>query len=778
MSTETTAPESETAAPESETFKFEAEVGRVMDIIINSLYSDRDVFIRELVSNSADACDKKRFLSLTSDDSDGVKPEIKIKSDKTNQMLIIEDSGVGMTKQEIINNLGNIAQSGTKKFLEALGDNKQDINLIGQFGVGFYSSFLVADKVRVLSKSMTDGKVHAWESDATGGSYTISQVEIDPFETASGTRLELSLKDDAFEYMEADKLSTLLTKYSEFIEFPISLWKEKTEYESVPDVEANKELKEGEEAKMKTVPKTVEGYDLMNTQKPIWLRSPKDVTEEEYTEFYKTAFKMGYDEHMSHTHFSLEGSVECKALLYVPGMLPFELSRDMFDENANNMRLYVKRVFINDQFDEMMPRWLKFIKGVVDSDDLPLNVGREILQKSKVLNIIRKRLIKKSLNMIEDIAKDEDPSKYITFWNNFGKYMKVGVVEDDLNKFELAPLLRFFTSSSDEEYRSLEDYESDMPEGQKAIYYLTADSKEKAAKSPILEKATKKGYEVLYMVEPLDEICIQSLERFREFSLVDITKEGLDFGEDEMDSEEKKNVEKLNDEFKPVLEYLEVLLAEKVKKVTMTTMLKSSPGALIQGEYGMSPSMQKYMKTQSVAMGDSSSPMGNMNQAVLELNPDNVIVKDLQRMVDQNEKEKENFGKLIYDVAAMTSGYEVEDTGDFAQRVMKLMNPNAVMDEEVEEVKDAEIEVEEVAEAVIEEVEEVAEAVIEEVAEVAEAVIEEVVEAVIEEVAEVKEAVIDAVAEVKDAVIEEVVEVKDAKIEEVAEVKDAKKVEE
>jgi len=280
--------------------------------------------------------------------------------------------------------------------------------------------------------------------------------------------------------------------------------------------------------------------------------------------------------------------------------------------------------------------------------------------------------------------------------------MKVGVVEDDLNKFEIAPLLRFFTSSSDEEYRSLVDYEADMAEGQKAIYYITADSKEKAAKSPLLEKATKRGFEVLFMVEPLDEICIQSLERFREHDLVDITKDGLNFG-DEEDKEDEKNVEKLNADFKPVLEYMEGLLAEKVKKVTMTTMLKSSPAALVQGEYGMSPSMQKYMKTQAVAMGQTDSPMGNMNQAVLELNPDNVIVKDLQRMVDQNERDAENFAKLIYDVAAMTSGYEVEDTGDFAQRVMKLMNSESVMDEAAEEVKDAEILVDEEKEKEVEE---------------------------------------------------------------------------
>lgn len=269
--------------------------------------------------------------------------------------------------------------------------------------------------------------------------------------------------------------------------------------------------------------------------------------------------------------------------------------------------------------------------------------------------------------------------------------MKVGVVEDDLHRFEIAPLLRFFSSSSEEEYRSLEEYEAGMKEGQKSIYYITADSKAKASKSPILEKVTSKGYEVLYMVEPLDEICVQSLARFRDYDLVDITKEGLDFGEDADKEESQKAVEKLNEDFKPVLEYMETLLGGKIKKATMTTLLKSSPAALVQGEYGMSPSMQKYMKAQSVALGDSSMSMGNMNQAVLELNPDNPIVKDLQRMVEMEQDEKENFGMLIYDVAAMTSGYEIEDTGDFAQRVMKLMNSKAVADGADDEVKDAEI---------------------------------------------------------------------------------------
>jgi molecular chaperone HtpG len=385
-----------------------------MDLIINSLYSDRDIFLRELVSNAADACDKKRFLSIT-DDSAAAKeePAIRIKTDTDTNTLIIEDSGVGMTKDELINNLGKIAQSGTRAFAQALGDGTADVNLIGQFGVGFYSAYLVADKVTVITKSMQDpSKAYKWESEADS-SYSIQPESPDEIEGSSGSKLILHLKDDASTYLEATKIEELLQRYSEFIEFPISVWKEKTEYKQVEDEEANKDLKEGEEPKMKTVPETTEGYETVNMQKPIWLRSPKDVEEQEYKDFYKSAFRNSYDIPMKYSHFVLEGQVECKSILYIPGMLPFELSRDMFDENSRNIRLYVKRVFINDQFDDLLPRWLKFVKGVVDSDDLPLNVSREILQKSKVLSIINKRLVRKSLDMIREIAEAEDQSQYI-----------------------------------------------------------------------------------------------------------------------------------------------------------------------------------------------------------------------------------------------------------------------------------------------------------------------------------------------------------------------------
>lgn len=434
----------------------------------------------------------------------------------------------------------------------------------------------------MITKSMQAGSSQLrWESDS-GNSYTISDAtDADPIE-GSGTRLILHVKDDAMKYLESSKLEELLQRYSEFIEFPLSLWKESTDYEKVPDVEANADLAEGEEPKMKTVPITKEEYEAMNTQKPVWLRPVREVTDEEYKEFYKGAFRSSYDEPQKWSHFRLEGQVECKALLYIPGMLPFELSKDMFDENARNIRLYVKRVFINDQFDEIMPRWLKFVKGVVDSDDLPLNVSREILQKSKVLSIINKRLVRKSLDMFRDLAEDEDASKYILFWNNFGKYLKVGVIEDDANKKDLVPLLRFYSSKSDEEYTSFDKYIQGMPEDQKSIYYITGEGRKNAMQQPLIEKLTSRGYEVLLMTEPLDEITIEAIRDYKDFNIVDATKEGLDLEDDE---ETKKEKEELNEQYSDICEYLEVELNGVVQKVTVSTLLTDSPAALVQGEY-------------------------------------------------------------------------------------------------------------------------------------------------------------------------------------------------
>ncbi|CAM9895851.1 unnamed protein product [Scytosiphon promiscuus] len=490
-----TAEATEEAAVEDgeERFEFQAEVGRVMDIIINSLYSNRDVFLRELISNAADACDKKRFLAVTESDGDeggAADPEyrIRIRADKDAKTLIIEDSGVGMTKDELKNNLGRIAESGTAKFMDAIKNGESDVSLIGQFGVGFYSGFLVADKVSVYTRSCQspDAPQYKWES-SQSNSYSIKEDNTEQLE-GSGTRIVLHLKEDSEEYLDDFKIKELSTRYSEFISFPIEVWAEKTSYDQVPDTSV--EVKEGEEPKMKTVTRTAMQWERMNKMKPIWMRNPREVKDEEYAEFYKSTFK-AWDEVAAHTHFSLEGQVEFRALLFVPSVLPYELSRNMFDETSRNVRLYVKRVFINDKFEELLPRWLMFLRGVVDSEDLPLNVGREILQRSKMLSVISKRLVRKSLDMFKKLADDKE--KYKVFWENFGKYLKVGVVEDEDVKEELAGLCRFFSKNHGEDFVSFDEYISEMKEDQKAIYYVTADSRASAEMSPALEKASALG---------------------------------------------------------------------------------------------------------------------------------------------------------------------------------------------------------------------------------------------------------------------------------------------
>ena len=535
---------------------------------------------------------------------------------------------------------------------------------------------------------MQDGsKAYKWESEADS-SYTIEDASDDDIDGPSGTKLVLTMKDDANEYLDYSKIETLLQRYSEFIEFPISVWKETTEYKQVPDEEANKDLEEGEEPKMKTVPETKEGFERVNNQKPIWLRPIKEVTEDEYQDFYKSAFRNTFDDPMKYTHFALEGQVECKAILYIPGTLPFELSKDMFDENARNIRLYVKRVFINDAFDDLLPRWLKFVKGVVDSDDLPLNVSREILQKSKVLNIINKRMVRKSLDMIRDIAEAED-GMYVLFWNNFGKYLKVGIIEDDSNRKEIAPLLRFYSANSGEEYTSLDSYVEAMPEKQKSIYFVTGDGREKAANSPVVEKLTSRGYDVLLAVEPLDEIMFESLREFKDKNIVDAAKEGLNLDDDD-DEDTKKKKEEMNRQYVDVVNYLETMLKDSVEKVSVSDLLTDSPAALVQGAYGMSPTMQRYMRAQAVAAGEDMAGMDAMNRVIMEINPNHPIIKDLDAMIkeDKEGQKTEDFARLVYDVAGMTSGYEVADMSGFAKRVMGMMSPDAVQASKAEEKKE------------------------------------------------------------------------------------------
>eukprot|EP00284_Hemiselmis_tepida_P013329 CAMPEP_0174925232 /NCGR_PEP_ID=MMETSP1355-20121228/7769_1 /TAXON_ID=464990 /ORGANISM="Hemiselmis tepida, Strain CCMP443" /LENGTH=739 /DNA_ID=CAMNT_0016171123 /DNA_START=36 /DNA_END=2255 /DNA_ORIENTATION=+ len=672
-------------ATEPEKFEFKAEVTRVMDIIINSLYSEKDVFLRELVSNAADACDKKRFLTLGQEDADELA--ISVKADKERNVLIIEDTGVGMTRDELINNLGKIAESGTKGFSEMLkkkeaaGSEEEEVNLIGQFGVGFYSGFLVADKMTVTTKGLEgDGKTHRWESEA-GQSYTVAEVAGDgEIATKSGTRIELSLREDADQYLDDFKLKQLVQKYSEFVSFPIRIWSSKTTYEQVEDEEANKDLKEGEEKKMKSVPVTTQDWEVQNTQKPLWMRPPSKVTAEQYEEFYKSTFKV-FDKPLTLSHFSLEGQVEFKALLFIPTEIPWELTSNMFDENSKNMRLYVKRVFINDNFQELCPRWLKFVKGVVDSEDLPLNVGREILQKSSVLRVVSRRIVKKSLDMIDDL-REKGGEDWDTFQKNFGKYLKVGVVEDNENRKEIGKLVKFYTSADDQKTSTFSEYVERMKEGQDVIYFLSGEGRAQCKMSPAMEKVKDNGYEVMFAVEPVDELVMMELNEFDGKEIVDLAKGEVKGIDDK--SEKKEEKKKAQVDFDAVLKYLEETVGkEKISKAEVSLSLTDSPALLAQGENGMSPQMQKYMKARAVAMGEAESEadlmgMGAMGpKGVLQINPNHPIITKLKESLSagagKGTPDDEKAARLLYHVASLRGGYEIEDPAEFASLVTGLM---------------------------------------------------------------------------------------------------------
>eukprot|EP00929_Paragymnodinium_shiwhaense_P015907 TRINITY_DN1239_c0_g1_i9.p1 TRINITY_DN1239_c0_g1~~TRINITY_DN1239_c0_g1_i9.p1 ORF type:complete len:759 (+),score=254.90 TRINITY_DN1239_c0_g1_i9:106-2382(+) len=659
---------------DGETFQFQAEVGKVMDIIVNSLYTNKDVFLRELVSNAADACDKKRFVALTEREEAPEPMKLRIRSDKEARTLTIEDNGIGLSYEEMRDNLGSIARSGTANFVKALGSGEADVSQIGQFGVGFYSAFLVAEKLEVFSKSFNasaDPTPHRWVS-SMGSTFEIEQApDAEFFGQASGTKIVLHLKEEAQEYLDSGKLSDLLKKYSEFITFPIELWNEKVQYDQVVDESAPPPA-EGEKPKMKSVPRSVFEWEVMNKMKPIWLRNPDVVNQSEYEEFYKTTFK-AFDEPMATTHFKVEGQIEFRALMFIPSTMPFELTRDMFAEAGRACRLYVKRVFINDKFEDLIPRWLTFVRGVIDSEDLPLNVGREILQKSRTLKIIRKRVVRKVLDTIDNLQSNE-PEKYSSFQNSYGKYFKVGLVEDLDYKDELKRFVRFWSSKSGDNQTSLKEYIANMKEGQDKIYFVTGDGKKAAEISPAMEKMRQMDYEVLYMVEPLDEIVAQSINDFEGRKLVDINKAGaLDLAKSE---EEKKELEDTAKEYEALATWLKKQLGERVQKVSISDRLVDSPAVLVQGEWGMSPMMQRYMKSQTTSsQQDSAFAIGSRNQAILEINPQNTVIRKLKNAMETEPEavETEDMVMMVYETAALIGGYNIEDPGDFAARVNKLM---------------------------------------------------------------------------------------------------------
>lgn len=621
-----------------ETRGFETEVNQLLDLMIHSLYSNKEIFLRELISNASDACDKLRFLAVSDDKlyENDIDLKVRVTFDNDARTITISDNGIGMNRDEVIEHIGTIAKSGTRSFLDSMtGEESKDAQLIGQFGVGFYSSFIVADKVTLVTRKAGDSTDQGvcWTSEGKG-QYEIETVE----KSGRGTDITLHLREGEDDFLNDWKLRSIITQYSDHISFPVLM-------EKVIEPE-----EEGGETQIEE--------ETVNQASALWTRSKSEIKDEEYKEFYKHVAH-DFEDPMAWSHNRVEGTNEYISLLYLPTRAPF----DLYDrESKHGIKLYVQRVFIMEDSEQLMPKYLRFVRGLIDSSALPLNVSREILQSSKVIDSIRSGSVKKVLTMLEKMAKN-DPEQYQKFWNEFGQVLKEGPAEDFGNKEKIAKLLRFASTNTDGEEQnvSLDDYISRMQEGQDKIYYVAADSHSAAKNSPHLEIFRKKGIEVLLLSDRVDEWLTSHLNEYEGKTIQSVAKGELDLDKD--DEESKKDLEKKAEESKDLLERMKNALGEKVEEVRVTNRLTSSPACIVLNEHDMAMHMQRLLKEAGHAMPGS--------KPILEINPDHPIV---QRLDDEKSDDKFNdWSDILFDQAILAEGGQLDDPASFVHKLNEML---------------------------------------------------------------------------------------------------------